>query len=445
MKLLHLTVLSVSLLLLAVLSGTAWGAEPTPQYTEIATYEELLTIRDHPSGTYRLTENIDMAGKVWEPVDFSGELDGGGYALLNLEVTTVGAATALTYDGNYKTYDTVFSGLFGTLTGASVHDLALWNVRVTVETDSPCFIGTIAGYTENSTIINCTAQGILELTAYDRMFGVGGFVGYGNGTLEGCQGDFTLICTDTDTENRDEQFMGGAYAAGHLNVKNCTVAIDGYDSDHGYVHNGGLVGMYIFYPAGLDFQGEIINNTVTGQITFFEDNTNRRAYCNGFIGEIMNWDFINGGNTDSFVRNEVFDYTVNLRPHICQTPSYTQAVTPAGCDTFGYTTRTCKSCGYSETDDYTLFQHHWGSWTETVAPTAGQPGQEEAVCTLCSAVGTREVPQLPLPEMPEPDLESPSPVPQHQEGLNFSFVFPLLVILLAAVAVVLLIVRGKKR
>ena len=87
------------------------------------------------------------------------------------------------------------------------------------------------------------------------MFGVGGFVGYGSGTLESCQGDFTLICTDTDAQTRDEQFMGGAYAAGHLNVKDCTVAIDGYDSDHGYVHNGGLVGMYIFYPAGLDFHG----------------------------------------------------------------------------------------------------------------------------------------------------------------------------------------------
>lgn len=396
-------------------------------------------MRDDPSGAYRLTENIDMAGKTWEPLDFSGELDGGGHALLNLEVTSTGPAAAVTYDGNYKTYDTSFAGLFGTLTGAVVRDLALWNVRIAVEADTPCFIGAIAGYTEDSTIANCTVQGVLELTAHNRMFGVGGFVGYGSGTLEECRGSFTLVCTDTDAQTRDEQFMGGAYAAGHLDVKNCTVDIDGYDSDHGYVHNGGLVGMYIFYPAGLDHKGEITGNAVTGQITFFEDNTNRRAYCNGFIGEIMNWNFTNAGNTDSFTRNEVFDYTTDLRPHMCGAPDYTETVTPAGCDTFGYTTRTCNTCGYSETDDYTLFRHQWGGWTGTLAPTAEQPGREEAVCTLCGAVQTREVPPLPDPEPPEP------PAPQQQadagngRGLLFAGVLSA-----AAVVAVVLILRGRK-
>lgn len=440
MKPQRLTALLLSLFLLPLLTAAARAAEPAPQYTEISTYEELLSIRDNPSGAYRLTESIDMAGKAWVPVDFSGELDGGGHALLNLEVTAVGPSTAVTYDGNYKTYDTSFAGLFGTLTGASVHDLALWNARVTVEAGAPCFIGAIAGYTEDSVITNCTVQGVLELTAHDRMFGVGGFVGYGSGTLEGCQGDFTLICTDTDAQTRDEQFMGGAYAAGHLDVKNCSVAIDGYDSDHGYVHNGGLVGMYIFYPAGLDFKGEITDNTVTGQITFFEDNTDRRAYCKGFIGEIMNWNFTNRGNTDSFTRNEVFDYTVNLRPHPCQNPGYTEAVTPAGCDTFGYTTRTCDACGYSETDSYTLFRHSWGSWTETLSPTTEQPGLEEAVCTLCGAVETREVPPLPVPEPPAPD-----PEPQEAPAGSLSPLPAAAALAAAAVFAVFLILRRKKK
>lgn len=187
--------------------------------------------------------------------------------------------------------------------------------------------------------------------------------------------------------------MGGAYAAGHLNVKDCTVAIDGYDSDHGYVHNGGLVGMYIFYPAGLDFHGEITNNAVTGQITFFEDNTNRRAYCNGFIGEIMNWDFTNGGNTDDFTRNEVFDYSVNLRPHTCAEPSYAEAVTPAGCDTFGYTTRTCGVCGYSQRDAYTLFQHQWGRGRRLwPPPSSGLGGRRQPVPSVARSRAGRYLP-----------------------------------------------------
>lgn len=437
-KLWRLRTLTLVLILLVSLSGAARGVEPDGQVVEISSYEELLSMRENPSGVYRLTESIDMAGRAWEPLDFSGELDGGGHALLNLEVTAVGETIATTYDGNYKTYDTAFAGLFGTLTGASVHDLSLWNLRVTVDSDMPCFIGAVAGYTEDSRIANCTVQGTLELTAHDRMFGVGGFVGYGSGTLESCQGDFTLICTDTDAQTRDEQFMGGAYAAGHLNAKDCTVAIDGYDSDHGYVHNGGLVGMYIFYPAGLDFHGEITNNTVTGQITFFEDNTNRRAYCNGFIGEIMNWDFTNGGNTDDFTRNEVFDYSVNLRPHACMDPSYTESVTPAGCDTFGYTTRTCSVCGYSERDAYTLFQHQWGTWTEALAPTVQQAGREEAACILCGAAESREVPPLPPPE---PSVPAPEPA---EEARGESWVPLAAGGLFAVTAVVVLIVRRKK-
>ncbi len=426
-------------LLLAALSGTARGAEPSPRYTEIDTCEGLLAIRDDPSGAYRLSADIDMAGRTWEPVDFSGELDGGGHALLNLTVTQTGAATATTYDGNYKTYDTSFAGLFGTLTGASVHDLTLWNARVTVESDAPCFIGAIAGYSEDSTIADCTVQGVLELTAHDRMFGVGGFVGYGSGKVANCGGDFTLICTDTDAQTRDEQFMGGAYAAGRLDVTDCAVAIDGYDSDHGYVHNGGLIGMYIFYPPGLDFRGEIARNTVTGQIAFFEDNTDRRAYCNGFIGEIMNWDFVNEGNTASFTRNEVFDYTADLRPHTCQDPVYTETIAPAGCDTFGYTTRTCTVCGYSETDDYTLFRHQWGDRTETVPAAVGRPGEETSACTLCGAVATWQTPPLPVPEAP-----APAPGPTEETDNGRSLLLPAAAVLFAAAAV-FFIVRRKGR
>ena len=37
--------------------------------------------------------------------------------------------------------------------------------------------------------------------------------------------------------------------------------------------------MYILYPLGTDYAGYINNTRVEGIITFFEDNTDRRAYC----------------------------------------------------------------------------------------------------------------------------------------------------------------------
>ena len=62
----------------------------------------------------------------------------------------------------------------------------------------------------------CTVTGCLELRAHDRMFGVAGVVGYGSGTVEGCTVDVTLICTDTDPNTKDEQFMAAVFStAGH--------------------------------------------------------------------------------------------------------------------------------------------------------------------------------------------------------------------------------------
>lgn len=53
-----------------------------------------------------------MAGYDWTPVEFSGELEGNGYSILNLTVNSVSQVSRITYDGNMKTYDTVFSGMF---------------------------------------------------------------------------------------------------------------------------------------------------------------------------------------------------------------------------------------------------------------------------------------------------------------------------------------------
>ena len=121
--------------------------------------------------------------------------------------------------------------------------------------------------------------GYAGLDVNAKMFGVGGIVGYGgNGAIKNTNADVTLVVIDLDKENRDEEFLGGGYSAGNLDVDNVKVNIKGYCSDHGYVHNGGLVGMYAPYPSGNPYEGYIKNTYVEGFITFFEDNTDRRAY-----------------------------------------------------------------------------------------------------------------------------------------------------------------------
>ena len=361
--------------------------------------EGLRAMAKDPFGTYLLAADIDMSGEAWTPFAFHGSLNGDGHSILNLSIGETGTAVKETYDGNMKVYDTYFAGFFDEMEGAQVCNLNLVNLRIDVETDLPCFIGGITGYMADSSIENCVIQGILQLRAHDRMFGVGGILGYGFGSVKDSEAEVTLVCIDTDASTRDEQFMGGVCAAGYPNINGCKVTISGFDSDHGYVHDGGLVGMYMFYPKGTQYKGSITNNHVTGKITFFEDNKNRRAYCNGFIGEIMNWNFENGRNKDDFVRDEVFTYDVDLVPHACENPVMQAEVTAPGCE-FGYTTYICETCGYRETDQYTLKVHDY-EWTILKDADLEKEGLRQGVCRLCGETVQESIPVV----IPEPTTE----------------------------------------
>ena len=379
-------------------------------YTEISTAEELINMS--PDGNYKLVADIDLSGADWKPIVFSGHFDGNSFSVLNASVKQTGGFVRKTYDGNMKEYDTSFAGFFEVLEdGAEVKNLKLINMRVDVETDKPCFVAGIAGYMEKSSLINCSVQGMISLKAHEKMFGVGGIIGYGCGSIERCNADVTLVCIDTDADTKDEQYMGGACAAGYPDINDCEIKIAGFDSDHGYVHDGGLVGMYIFYPAGIDYHGRIIGNHVSGKIRFFEDNTNRRAYCKGFIGEIMIWEFDNDRNdTDDFERDEIFSYDKDIMPHECDAPNMEESVTAPSCE-FGYTTYTCSNCGYTETDHYTLKTHSF-DWTINKEATVDEEGFKTGVCSVCGVTAEAVIPKLDLPEgvtLLEPE-EEPLPI-----------------------------------
>ena len=86
---------------------------------EISSAEELSLLRDTPDGDFVLTADIDMTGVDWQPIAFSGTLDGGGHTIYNLTVTSLGADRAETVDGNDKTYDTALTGFFSVLDGVT--------------------------------------------------------------------------------------------------------------------------------------------------------------------------------------------------------------------------------------------------------------------------------------------------------------------------------------
>ena len=102
---------------------------------------------------------------------------------LGLTVTSTGDAKRDTYDGNLKSYSTALAGMFDALDHAEIKDLTFRDSHVDITSDEPCFVGTLAGYMSDSKIENVNVIGDVYLRAHDRMFGVGGVVGYGQGSF----------------------------------------------------------------------------------------------------------------------------------------------------------------------------------------------------------------------------------------------------------------------
>lgn len=283
-------------------------------YTKVSSYEELQAMSSKPDGKYYLACDIDMSGKDWTPFTFTGSFDGNSHEIKNLRLDKPGAAIRDTYDGNMKSYPTTLVGMFDVIEGATIKNLTLTSVYADITSDKPCFVGTLAGYTGDSKIINCSVKGDVYLRAHDRMFGVGGVAGYGFGRFENVQAEVTLVCIDTDRSTKDEQFMGGLVGAGYPDFINCSVDIDGYGSEHGYAHNGGMTGLYMFYPKDTVHEGIMKGNRIYGKITFFEENDDRRAYCKAMIGETLSETKVFEDNGAVFRSVEVYNYDADLLP-----------------------------------------------------------------------------------------------------------------------------------
>ena len=225
---------------LAVSHGSADETAPV----EIYTPEDMLRIAENPDGSYILMCDLDLSSVEWPAFTFRGTFDGNDHMLINLRFGDVSSETQVTYDGNRKTYDTHFAGLFAILDHACVKNVRLPGLTLSKTYEGDCFLGGIAGYANESTIENCEISGTISLDVTGRMFGVGGVLGYGNAVIRNCKVDVTLINTDLDAAHRDEEFLGGICAAGYPDIDACEITLAGFLSDHGYVHSGGLVGMF---------------------------------------------------------------------------------------------------------------------------------------------------------------------------------------------------------
>ena len=354
MSMKRMAVLLAVLLTLLAVWCTAAAEEET--VIEIRDAEGLRDVVNHPGAKFRLANDIDLKGEDWTPLPFSGELDGNGFGIYNLTVTRVGEETRYTRDGNNKRYKTTFAGLFSVAEYATIRDLKIIGAHVTVDGDTHCFAAVLTGFADHCTFDGVTVDGYVRLNNYGVMAGVGGVAGFGSGYIDNCKARVELIFEDRNRKRKCEEFLGAMLSCGYTRIRNCTVEIDGYVSCHGYVHNGGLIGMY--HTCGTKFKlgtkNRIVSdNTITGRIWFFEDNRDRRAYCKGDIGEpLTRLHERERNDVTGFTREETKNYKTVLLPENCEEPVYIENVIPPENGEWGWTEHTCTTCGYTWRDDY---------------------------------------------------------------------------------------------
>lgn len=384
------------------------GTEPV----EIRDAAGMLAIREDPAGSYALAADIDMEGVAWEPLPFYGAFEGNGHTLYNLTIRQTGADTSITYDGRHRGYHTVYAALFSVTKKAVIQNLNLLNIEIDVSTDQPCYAAGIAGSMADSEIAGCSVRGRVTLRASGRLCGVGGVAGYGYGLIRDCEIDAALTAVAVNPEVLCEQFLGGAFACGYADVDGCGVRLYGCASVHGYAHNGGLVGMDDIHPASKSRRGYVKNCTVDARIRFFEQTEDRRAYCRPYIGEQQNDQAILSNNTTiRFAGEESTDYTHPILPEMCENPVCDAAVTAPDCAAFGYTTYTCRACGYRYTDDYMAPAHPAGAWEIVREADYEAEGLRRQSCAHCG---------VPLAEEPIARLVPASGCALDQAALRLS-------------------------
>lgn len=177
----------------------------------IETGGQLALIAKYPHKKFVLKNNINLDNKKWKPIEFRGELDGGGFTISNL----------------YIDRDEENLGLFSKTTGITVKNLAIRGVKIKSANNH---VGALVGYMYDTSASKSQIENVhIVLTDNSIISGneyVGGIIGEFHGSdskLSNC----SVTTTDGLSNymiigNRD---VGGIAGWKSAPVSNCNVEV----------------------------------------------------------------------------------------------------------------------------------------------------------------------------------------------------------------------------
>ncbi len=231
---------------------------------DVATF---LSMKENPSKTYTLVSNIDLLGVTWTPFDFSGNLNGNGFTIKNLTVTT----------------SADYCGMFATLSG-TVRDVNFENLTVINSKTGLNHTGGICGVLKAGTLNNVHVKSG-SISAKDA--DLGGLVGnmLNGSTVKNCSNSAQVL-NESSSGQRATGGIVGYYQNNAGLVTDCV--------NHGAVTGSNCVGGIIGY---MEFTGALPTQNL---INYGE--INGVTYVGGLIGRIntgadssIQWNSVNHG------------------------------------------------------------------------------------------------------------------------------------------------------
>lgn len=357
-------------LLLAVLPISAMAAnqdgyigpiEPPEQGAiEISTAEELYNIRNNLSGSYVLAADIDLSSySDWSPIGFTtgsafrGTLDGQGHKITGLTVSEV-------FDNATLLSPSYAVGLFGVCDGATIKNLTVEGVDVSVVTSSgygyvssplgsrnTVFAGGLAGFlTGGCQVYNCYTSGTVLAQAYEEGYSdtlAGGIAGYiDDSTLLYCGSSCSVEAYNDNLAVAQDSMAGGLAGAvcGDSAVDRSynSGAVQALTGNYGVAYAGGLIGYSETTAARVSncfnegavtamaaaFSGNVFcDDAYAGGISGYYAGLTDRCYNSGIVHAQANDDYgINdeaayaGGMTGGAATDAVISNCASVQPSV---------------------------------------------------------------------------------------------------------------------------------
>lgn len=275
--------------------GTGTTADPY----RIATPQHLDAVRHAPDACFMLVQDIDMdvapynSGSGWAPIgytsnpddEFTGELSGNGYKIMNLYLQT----------GNY-------AGLFGLTYGAALRDINLTDVDIWGES----YTGGLVGYSISSSISRCSVSGNVHGSGP-----VGGLVGHAGST--GISNSFSTASVSAQT------MIGGLVGVMYMNstIDKC-YASGLVTNTGGGAFTGGLIGQLDYGEHTVtDSYWDIQSSGQSGSAAGFGRTSDEMTYPYA-ANTYQDWNFSTMWKADDTNFNGGYPYLFNMveRPSI---------------------------------------------------------------------------------------------------------------------------------